>query len=93
MGESTGGGQGNGMVAAGRADLVAIGRPPLSGPHWTRHAAAQLGYNGVQWARQYQRGKVQLERIRDSGLVTRYSGISQPPTTTPDPRSPIPDSR
>jgi anthraniloyl-CoA monooxygenase len=52
----------NGIIAAGRADLVAIGRPHLSDPHWTLHAAAQLGYKGVQWPRQYHLGKVQLER-------------------------------
>jgi anthraniloyl-CoA monooxygenase len=52
----------NGIIAAGRADLVAIGRPHLSDPHWTLHAAAQLGYKGMQWPRQYHLGKVQLER-------------------------------
>ena len=52
----------NGIIAAGRADLVAIGRPHLSDPHWTLHAAASLGYSGVQWPRQYHLGRVQLER-------------------------------
>ena len=52
----------NGIIAAGRADLVAIGRPHLSDPHWTLHAAATLGYRGVQWPRQYHLGRVQLER-------------------------------
>ena len=52
----------NGIIAAGRADLVAIGRPHLSDPHWTLHAAAALGYRGVQWPMQYHLGKVQLER-------------------------------
>ena len=52
----------NGIIAAGRADLVAIGRPHLSDPHWTLHAAAQLGYKGMRWPRQYHLGRVQLER-------------------------------
>ncbi|MEO7457697.1 MAG: bifunctional salicylyl-CoA 5-hydroxylase/oxidoreductase [Gemmatimonadaceae bacterium] len=52
----------NGIIAAGRADLVAVGRPHLSDPHWTLHAAAQLGYKGMPWPRPYHLGKVQLER-------------------------------
>jgi anthraniloyl-CoA monooxygenase len=52
----------NGIIAAGRADLVAIGRPHLSDPHWTLHAAASLGYAGIPWPKQYYLGRVQLER-------------------------------
>jgi len=52
----------NSIIAAGRADLVAIGRPHLSDPHWTLHAAAELGYADVEWPRQYYLGRVQLER-------------------------------
>jgi anthraniloyl-CoA monooxygenase len=52
----------NGIVAAGRADLVAIGRPHLADPHWTLHAAAELGFPGMPWPKQYQLGRVQLER-------------------------------
>jgi anthraniloyl-CoA monooxygenase len=36
----------NGIIAAGRADLCALARPHLTDPHWTLHAAAQLGYTG-----------------------------------------------
>jgi anthraniloyl-CoA monooxygenase len=50
------------IITAGRADLVAIGRPHLSDPHWTLHAAAELGYRGLAWPRQYEMGKRQLER-------------------------------
>jgi anthraniloyl-CoA monooxygenase len=52
----------NGIIAAGRADLVAIGRPHLSDPHWTLHAAAELGYSGAPWPPQYYQGRMQLER-------------------------------
>ncbi len=52
----------NSIIAAGRADLVAIGRPHLSDPQWTLHAAAQLGFAGVGWPVQYYLGRVQLER-------------------------------
>jgi anthraniloyl-CoA monooxygenase len=52
----------NSIIAAGRADLVSIGRPHLADPHWTLHAAAQQGYAGARWPVQYYQGRVQLER-------------------------------
>ncbi len=52
----------NGIIAAGRADLVALARPHLSDPHWTLRAAAQLGYEGVKWPVQYLPGRDQLVR-------------------------------
>ncbi|MEO6913344.1 MAG: FAD-dependent monooxygenase, partial [Candidatus Baltobacteraceae bacterium] len=52
----------NSIIAAGRADLCAIGRPHLADPYWTLHAAAQLGYTGMVWPNQYLAGKSQLER-------------------------------
>ena len=52
----------NGIIAAGRADLCAIGRAHLADPNWTLHAAAQLGYTGIDWPPQYLPGKSQMER-------------------------------
>jgi anthraniloyl-CoA monooxygenase len=52
----------NGIIAAGRADLCALGRPHLADPHWTLHAAAQLGWTEQPWPDQYGSGKSQLER-------------------------------
>lgn len=52
----------NGIIASGRADLVAVGRPHLADPHWVLHAAAELGYAGAPWPRQYEAGRAQLER-------------------------------
>jgi len=52
----------NSIIAAGRADLCALGRPHLADPYWTLHAAAQLGYAGIEWPVQYLPGKAQLER-------------------------------
>ncbi|MDQ6930071.1 MAG: bifunctional salicylyl-CoA 5-hydroxylase/oxidoreductase [Candidatus Eremiobacteraeota bacterium] len=52
----------NSIIAAGRADLVAIGRPHLADPYWTLHAAAQLGYKDEPWPNQYLSGKSQYER-------------------------------
>ena len=52
----------NSIVAAGRADLVAIARTHLSDPHFTLHAAARLGYAAQPWPNAYLPGKAQLER-------------------------------
>ena len=52
----------NAIIAAGRADLCALARPHLTDPHWTLHAAAQLGYTGQPWPVQYLSGRRQLER-------------------------------
>ncbi|MBA3579240.1 MAG: bifunctional salicylyl-CoA 5-hydroxylase/oxidoreductase [Gemmatimonadaceae bacterium] len=54
--------QANGIIASGRADLVAIGRPHLSDPHWTLRAATEQGYAASEWPRQYYQGGVQLRR-------------------------------
>jgi anthraniloyl-CoA monooxygenase len=48
----------NSLILAGRADLVALGRPHLYDPAWTLHAAAEQQWSGagVQWPIQYQAG-------------------------------------
>jgi anthraniloyl-CoA monooxygenase len=52
----------NGIIAAGRADLCALARPHLADPYWTLHAAAQLGFEQVDWPKQYLQGKAQYVR-------------------------------
>jgi len=52
----------NAIIAAGRADLCALGRPHLADPYWTLHAAAALGYAGQHWPSQYLTARRQLER-------------------------------
>jgi anthraniloyl-CoA monooxygenase len=42
----------NTIIAAGRADLVGIGRPSLYDPAWTLHAAAEQGVEG-DWPQAY----------------------------------------
>jgi anthraniloyl-CoA monooxygenase len=42
----------NTIVAAGRADLVLLGREHLFNPYWTRHAAAAQGYT-LPWPKPY----------------------------------------
>ena len=62
----------NSILAAGRADLVALARPHLANPRWTQHAAAQLGYRDVEWPKQYWAGRDQywrnLERAEDMAV-------------------------
>ncbi|HEX3423064.1 MAG TPA: bifunctional salicylyl-CoA 5-hydroxylase/oxidoreductase [Sphingomicrobium sp.] len=52
----------NSILAAGRADLVALARPHLVDPFWTLRAAAQLDYRDVHVPLQYLNGMSQLAR-------------------------------
>jgi len=52
----------NSILAAGRADLVALARPHLIDPMWTLRAAAQLDYRGIHVPPQYLNGMSQLAR-------------------------------
>ncbi|MGH6781035.1 MAG: bifunctional salicylyl-CoA 5-hydroxylase/oxidoreductase, partial [Sphingomonadaceae bacterium] len=52
----------NSILAAGRADLVALARPHLIDPMWTLRAAAAQGYRGVFVPPPYLAGMEQLGR-------------------------------
>jgi anthraniloyl-CoA monooxygenase len=52
----------NSILAAGRADLVALARPHLIDPSWTLRAAAQQDYRRVAVPPQYLGGMAQLAR-------------------------------
>jgi anthraniloyl-CoA monooxygenase len=52
----------NSILAAGRADLVALGRPHLVDPMWTLRAAAALDYRDIHIPPQYLNGMSQLAR-------------------------------
>jgi anthraniloyl-CoA monooxygenase len=52
----------NSILAAGRADLVALARPHLIDPMWTLRAAAAQDYRGVAVPPQYLNGMAQLAR-------------------------------
>ncbi|MFL6862786.1 MAG: FAD-dependent monooxygenase, partial [Allosphingosinicella sp.] len=52
----------NSILAAGRADLVALARPHLVDPMWTLRAAAAQSYRGVAVPPQYLNGMAQLAR-------------------------------
>ncbi|AKU22048.1 bifunctional salicylyl-CoA 5-hydroxylase/oxidoreductase [Massilia sp. NR 4-1] len=68
----------NGIIAAGRADLCAVGRPHLANPAWTLTEAAKIGYRMLAWPKQYLPGKQQLERNleREKQLAAASSGLT-----------------
>ncbi len=63
--------QANAILAAGRADLVAVGRPHLADAAWTLRAAAEQGYAEQWWPVQYLEGKKQLERLKRREMELR----------------------
>jgi len=52
----------NTIIAAGRADLVALARPHLNDPAFTRRAAAHYGVTDPHWPVQYKTGEYQQLR-------------------------------
>ncbi len=52
----------NSILAAGRADLVALARPHLANPFLTLHEAAKLGYEQQPWPKPYLTGRAQYIR-------------------------------
>ena len=62
VGAITEGDQANSIIAAGRADLCAIGRPHLTDPAWTLHEAAKLQSRDIVWPRPYENGRDQSYR-------------------------------
>ena len=63
VGNITNADQVNSILAAGRADLVALGRPHLADPYFTLHAAARYGVSLLPCPPQYEPGKAQLFRV------------------------------
>jgi anthraniloyl-CoA monooxygenase len=56
----------NSILMAGRADLVAVGRPHLADPFWTLHEAARIGdRKAPDWPLPYLAGRDQAWRLAD----------------------------
>jgi anthraniloyl-CoA monooxygenase len=76
----------NTIVAAGRADLVALARPHLVDPSFTMRAAAWYGAKDVNAPPQYLAGKEQIfrnsSREREELTQLRYKARPKPHTTT-----------
>jgi anthraniloyl-CoA monooxygenase len=68
----------NSIIAAGRADLCAVGRPHLANPAWTLTEAARIGFTAITWPKQYLAGKAQLERNleRERAQAAANTGLS-----------------
>jgi hypothetical protein len=49
----------NGILMAGRADLVCLARPHLADPYWTLHAAMEAGDRATAWPAPYHAGRDQ----------------------------------
>lgn len=54
----------NGILLAGRADLVCLARPHLADPYWTLHAAVEAGDGATAWPLPYLAGRDQAVRLR-----------------------------
>ncbi|MFN3991940.1 MAG: bifunctional salicylyl-CoA 5-hydroxylase/oxidoreductase [Tabrizicola flagellatus] len=54
----------NGILMAGRADLVMLARMHLADPYWTLHAAVEQGETGADWPAPYRGGRDLLVRLR-----------------------------
>jgi anthraniloyl-CoA monooxygenase len=72
----------NSIIAAGRADLVALARPHLADAAWTLHEAAKLNSHAVDWPVQYLGGRDQLyrelskQKAMPTGVNTAQSAIN-----------------
>jgi len=55
----------NSILIAGRADLVAVGRPHLADPYWLHHEAARIGDRQATWPKPYEAGRDQAWRLAD----------------------------
>ncbi len=60
-GNNTTADQANTLIAAGRTDIVAFGRPIMNQPHFVLMAAARYGHVGQYWPPQYESGKFLAE--------------------------------
>jgi len=68
----------NSIIAAGRADLCAVGRPHLANPAWTLQEAAKIGFAAIDWPKPYRPAKLQLERNleRERQLAAAGAGLT-----------------
>ena len=55
----------NGILMAGRADLVCLARAHLADPYWTLHAAVAQGDTATEWPAPYKGGRDLLFRLAE----------------------------
>ena len=80
----------NTILAAGRADLVALARPHLANPYFTLHAAAQYGVAPQSFPIQYEPGIAQLFRLAEQTRldIQDLKQKTRPKTHEPAPLNP-----
>ena len=66
----------NSIIAAGRADLCAVGRPHLANPAWTLAEAARIGYTAMPWPAPYQPAQRQLEALAQRAQQQAVQGAT-----------------
>jgi anthraniloyl-CoA monooxygenase len=73
--------QANTLIAAGRTDIVAMGRPIMNDPHLVLGAAAHYGHRGQHWPPQYLSGKGLAEAMadKDNGEMLELRRAAKPP--------------
>jgi anthraniloyl-CoA monooxygenase len=73
----------NTIVAAGRADLVALARPHLTNPNFTLAASAYYGWDIQTWPDPYLAGKEQAFRLaeRDNAELAQLREQARAPIT------------
>ena len=71
----------NTIVAAGRADLVALARPHLADPYFTLRAAAHYGYTPQHWPAPYLTGRDQAMLLaeRENDEQAEMRRLARPP--------------
>ncbi len=74
----------NSIIAAGRADLCAIGRPHLADAAWTLHEAAKLQSRAVTWPKPYLSGRDQLYREMEKQQALAAQAALAPVATPTD---------
>ena len=84
--------QANTILAAGRADIVALGRPHLTNPFFTLQAAAQYGVGDIACPPQYRPGKDALMRneARNQADLRALRLKARPQTHAPADRADLP---
>ncbi|MEY4136823.1 MAG: hypothetical protein RL205_951 [Actinomycetota bacterium] len=74
----------NTNIAAGRADLCAVGRPHLYDPKWTLHAAAEQGY-AMPWPNPYVHGSAKPAAGRNEDPKPRLALVPEETTVVDRP--------
>lgn len=73
--------QANTLIAAGRADIIALGRTIMNEPHFVLMAAARYGNTDQYWAPQYLSGKPLTEALaqKDNETMLELRTAAKPP--------------